>query len=163
MADMPEPIRCWSSKVPHEWIDYNNHLTEGYYGVVFGYSGDMLLEELGFDASYREESGTFYTVESRVRFLREIHVEANIYVEGWVLGCDEKRLHWLQELYVEGNSEPAATQEALLLHVIQGKDEESPKVGPMKDPVLTIAKNFMDKHLSFPFPAFVGQSIRSLR
>lgn len=163
MTEKPEPIRCWNARVPTDWIDYNNHLTEGYYGVVFGYSGDMLLEELGFDAHYREESGTFYTVESRVRFLREIHVDAEIYVEGWVLGSDEKRLHWLQELYVEGNSEPAATQEALLLHVIQGENGESPKVGAMQEPILSTAKDFMDKHLAFPLPAFVGQSIRSLR
>ncbi|HJP16369.1 MAG TPA: thioesterase family protein [Acidimicrobiales bacterium] len=163
MEEKPEPIRCWNSKVPHEWIDYNNHLTEGYYGVVFGYAGDKLLEELGFGTAYLNEQGTFYTVESRIRFLREIHVGAEIYTHGWVLGCDEKRLHWLQELYVEGNSEPAATQEALLLHVIQGQEGESPKVGPMKDPILSIAQEFMDKHLAFSFPSFVGQSIRSLR
>ena len=52
MTEELEPIRCWRATVPTEWIDYNNHLTEGYYGVAFGYSGDMLLEELGFDANY---------------------------------------------------------------------------------------------------------------
>ena len=54
MTENLEPIRCWRATVPTDWIDYNNHLTEGYYGVAFGYSGDMLLEELGFDATYRE-------------------------------------------------------------------------------------------------------------
>tara|TARA_B100000073_G_scaffold122468_3_gene99765 strand:- start:1370 stop:1861 length:492 start_codon:yes stop_codon:yes gene_type:complete len=163
MTENLEPIRCWRATVPTEWIDYNNHLTEGYYGVAFGYSGDMLLEELGFDATYREEHGTFYTVESRVRFLREIHVNADVYVDGWLLGCDEKRLHWLQELYVEGHEEPAATQEALLLHVVQGENGESPKVAPMKEPILSIAANIRDKHLAFPLPDFVGKAIRSMR
>ena len=48
MAVNPEPLRVWSTVVPPEWIDYNGHLTEGYYGVAFGQVSDEVLVRLGF-------------------------------------------------------------------------------------------------------------------
>ena len=73
MAASPQPLRTWHTVVPPAWIDYNGHLNEGYYGVAFGDASDALLDHLGFDGEYRENHGTFYTVETRIRFLREVH------------------------------------------------------------------------------------------
>ena len=62
MAVSPEPLRVWSTVVPPEWIDYNGHLTEGYYGVAFGQASDEVLVNLGFGPGYLEEHGSFYKI-----------------------------------------------------------------------------------------------------
>ena len=72
---MARAVRTFSGKVLQEWGDYNNHLNEGYYGVIFGHASDGLLDLLGFGADYREnENGTFYTVEAHIRFEAEIAI-----------------------------------------------------------------------------------------
>ena len=81
-----------------EWIDYNGHLTEGYYGVAFGQASDEVLVHLGFCSEYLEEHGSFYTVESRIRYLREVKEGASIRADSWVLGADAKRIHLHHEL-----------------------------------------------------------------
>uniref|UniRef100_UPI0018E587F0 thioesterase family protein n=1 Tax=Nocardiopsis sp. TNDT3 TaxID=2249354 RepID=UPI0018E587F0 len=56
-----------------EWIDYNGHLSEAYYVLVFGFATDALMDRVGLDAAYRERSGrSLYTVEAHVRYLREV-------------------------------------------------------------------------------------------
>ena len=52
-------------RVTPEWVDYNHHLNEGAYGVIFSDATDHALIELGFGPAYREAiGGTFYTVET---------------------------------------------------------------------------------------------------
>lgn len=100
-----------------EWVDYNHHLNEGYYAVIFGNASDHVLERLGFGPEYRaEQGGTFYTVETHIRFLREVSEGARLAVASHVLGVDAKRLHLWHELQDESGA-LAATAETMLLHV----------------------------------------------
>ena len=109
MAASPEPLRIWRTVVPAEWIDYNGHLNEGFYGVAFGDASDALLDHLGFGPDYREANGTFYTVETRIRFLREVEKGSEIHTETLLLGADEKRLHAHHTLFSGEDPDPAAT------------------------------------------------------
>ena len=122
MAASPQPLRIWRTVVPPAWIDYNGHLNEGYYGVAFGDASDALLEHLGFDGDYREAHGTFYTVETRIRFLREVHEGSEIHAATLLLGADEKRLHVHHDLLAGDSPDPVATQETMMLHVARGPD-----------------------------------------
>ncbi len=106
MSGVPEPIRIWSTTVPPEWSDYNGHMSEGWYGVAFGAASDELLVHLGFGAPYRDAHGTFYTAETRIRFLREVHEGATICADTWLLGADAKRLHVLHHLIAGDDPEP---------------------------------------------------------
>ena len=49
MEAATEPLQVWRTVVPPEWIDYNGHLTEGFYGVAFGHATDAILTTLGSD------------------------------------------------------------------------------------------------------------------
>ena len=107
----------YSVVVRPEWVDYNHHLNEGYYAVIFGNASDHLLEHLGFGPEYRgERAGTFYTVETHIRFLREVTEGARLEVKSQVLGVDSKRLHLWHELLDESGA-LTATAETMLLHV----------------------------------------------
>ena len=162
MAASPQPIRTWHTIVPPAWIDYNGHLNEGYYGVAFGDASDALLDHLGFDGDYREAHGTFYTVETRIRFLREVHEGATISTDTWLLGADEKRLHVLHDLLVDDSPDPVATQESMMLHVVHGADG-TPQVAPMAEPLLSMALELAASHAPLNPPGYVGLGVRTLR
>ena len=66
-------LRIWRGAVLDEWIDYNGHMTEGFYGVVFGMASDEYLTRMGFDEHYRATTGgSFYTVETHITFIDEL-------------------------------------------------------------------------------------------
>ncbi len=47
-----------------EWIDYNGHLRDAYYGLIASLACDALMDRLRLDAGYRERTrNTLYTVE----------------------------------------------------------------------------------------------------
>lgn len=51
-----------------EWIDYNGHMSEAFYVLVFGYATDALMEGTGMGPACRESTGcSMYTVESHIR------------------------------------------------------------------------------------------------
>ncbi|SUZ89790.1 uncharacterized protein METZ01_LOCUS42644 [marine metagenome] len=160
MAASPEPLRIWRTVVPAEWIDYNGHLNEGFYGVAFGDASDALLDRLGFSPDYREAHGTFYTVETRIRFLREVEEGSEIHTETFLLGADEKRLHAHHALFSGEDPDPVATQETMMLHVTDGPD--GPTVAPMAEPVLGRALSLAAAHSSTPFGDHVGRGVRTL-
>jgi acyl-CoA thioester hydrolase len=104
-----------------EWIDYNGHLRDAYYGLILSYAADALMDRIGMDAAYRAAThNTLYTVEMHVHFLREVHAAEQVLVNAHILGVDRKRLHVGFALHCEGRDGPAATAEFMLLHVHQG-------------------------------------------
>jgi acyl-CoA thioester hydrolase len=125
-----------------EWIDYNGHVRDAYYGLIASHAVDSLMDRLGIDAHYRQESGcTLYTVEMHIHFLQEIGVDDSVEVRARVLGADGKRIHAALEL-VRGASQDtvAAACEIMLLHVCQ-------------TPTVRAA----------PFPQEIAQAIAELR
>ena len=48
---MAEPM-IWSEDVRPEWIDYNGHLSEAYYVLVFGHATDAVMVRLGMTPEY---------------------------------------------------------------------------------------------------------------
>lgn len=163
MGTAPEPLRVWQAVVPAGWIDYNGHLTEGYYGVAFGAASDEVLIHLGFDKAYREQHGTFYTVEAHIRFLLEVHEGSQISTDSYILGADQKRFHMHHDLLVDDDPTPVATQEAMLLHVAHAAAGDTPRAAPMVEPVLGNALALAERHATFPLPDHVGRGVRILR
>ena len=156
-----EPLRVWGKVVPAEWIDYNGHLTEGFYGVAFGDATDAVLIELGFGSDYLTNHGSFYTVETRIRYLREVKQGSPIHTSSLVLGADNKRLHVYHELFAGEQQSPVATQECMMLHVSQRPD--GPEVSPMVEPVATAALAAASAHANITAPDHVGKGVRTLR
>ena len=105
-----------------EWIDYNGHLRDAYYGLIVSYASDALMDRLGMDAAYRERTrNTLYTVEMHVHYLQEVKASDTVVVTVRMLGADRKRIHAAFDLAREGDAEIAASAELMLLHVHRGE------------------------------------------
>lgn len=113
-------IPVFASPVLPEWIDYNGHLRDAYYGLIFSQSTDALMDRIGLDAAYRARTGcTLYTVEMHLHYLREVKAADTTEVLLRVLGLDAKRIHVALELMCKGKPGVAASAEVMLLHVRQ--------------------------------------------
>ncbi len=153
------PLETYRVSVAEPWIDYNGHMNEGYYGVAFGDASDAYLLQRGFDEAYRRDvGGTFYTVETHIRFLRELKFGDPLLFRTTVLGVDAKKLHLFHSMVHEDADYEAATQEVFLLHVTLA----DVAVTPMAAPLLAAMEADRDAHLDL-YPDGAGNSIRSMR
>ncbi|MCP9482509.1 thioesterase family protein [Shimia sp. CNT1-13L.2] len=108
----------YETTVIPEWIDYNGHMQDAYYGLIFSYAVDALQNEIGFDETYRKSTGcTIYLLEDHKYFLREVKEGAKLRVETVVLDSDDKRFHLY--LTMREGGEAVAIGETMELHVDQ--------------------------------------------
>lgn len=106
----------FTQRVLPEWIDYNGHLSEGYYVLVFGFATDAVMDRLGLDEQYRTSTGcSLYTVEAHVRYLSEVKPDAELVVTTRLVGSGPKKLRICHEMTV--GETVVATEEILAVHV----------------------------------------------
>ena len=116
----------YTDNVRPEWIDYNGHLSEPFYVLVFGYATTNLMEVTGLGEAYRAATGaSLYTVEAHVRYLREVGPDAKLLVSTTVLAVGAKKLRLCHEMRVDDTL--VATEELLALHVTDGKTSPFPE------------------------------------
>lgn len=157
IAAADQPLRLYRGTVQAAWIDYNGHMTEGIYGVIFGDASDELLAHIGFDDQYRREvGGSFYTVETHTRFLRELRKGDPLVVDTHVLGGDPKRVHLLHTLRHERDDYAAASQETMMLHV----DTSAASVTPMRSDLQLLLSELARAHATLPVPEGAGHTIK---
>ncbi len=108
-------LKLHAEPVQDIWLDAYGHLNEAYYLVPFSNASWALQEHFGIGVDYFERTdGAIYTVESHVRYLKEVRAPALMEIESLVLGSDAKRIHIAHVLRV-GDAE-CATFECLGLH-----------------------------------------------
>ncbi len=113
-----EPV-VWREPVQDAWIDYNGHLSEPYYVLVFGHATDAVMDAVGIDERYcAANDASLYTVEAHVRYLDEVSAGSDLEVRSSVIGTTPKLLWIWHELWVGGRLR--ATEEVLGVHVVGG-------------------------------------------
>lgn len=124
-------ISIYRTAVASDWIDYNGHLRDAYYGLIVSHAIDSLMERIGLDEAYRRRTScTLYTLEMHIHYLREIKSDATVSAEVRVLGADRKRIHAAFDLMTASHAEPAACAEVMLLHVRQAPEPRSEAFPP---------------------------------
>jgi Predicted thioesterase len=114
-----------------DWIDYNAHMQDAYYGLVYSYAVDALQDAVGLDAAYRAATGcTIYLLEGHTVFLQEVKEAETVRVETRVIGLDAKRFHVHCQMW--RGSDLASVGEFMELHVNQRPEPHS---APMPEAV----------------------------
>ncbi|MDB5848518.1 MAG: hypothetical protein JWP29_2270 [Rhodoferax sp.] len=144
-----------------EWGDYNGHLRDAFYGLIFSYATDALMDRLGLDAVCRARTQcSIYTVEYHINFLQEVKVGAEVQVTTQVLAADAKRLHVYHAMTLldgaEGSTDPVAVSEQMLLHV----DTRGPKSAVFTPEVMLLVRAMAAEHAGLARPAYAGRVIR---
>ena len=114
--DWAQPVETLVRTVPIDWTDYNGHMNEARYLEAFSGATDRFMELVGCDAAYIASGGSYFTVETHIRHLAEVHAGARIRATTQLLDGSGKRLHLLNRIH-DGSGQLLATAEHLLLHV----------------------------------------------
>jgi acyl-CoA thioester hydrolase len=131
----------YRARIQPDWIDYNGHLRDAYYGLILSYAIDEVMDHVGLDAAYRARTRcTLYTLELHMHYLHEVKGSEPLDVESSILDADGKRIHFGCRFACGDAGRTVATGEVMLLHVHQG-----------------------DKPASAPFPADIERTLQSLR
>lgn len=150
------PLSLYAATVPPEWIDYNGHMSEGYYVLAFGFTTDALMNYVGMDIGYRGRTGcSIYTVEAHISYLRELGPGDDLRFTTQLLGADAKRLHVFHAMYHVGPRYLAATIELMLLHV----NRQQGRTTPMAAAVLAQVEAVHTAHAVLAHPPQAGRSI----
>lgn len=118
MNDDASPLTIYHDAVRPEWVDYNGHLRDAFYLLIFSFAGDALLDRIGLDDAARKARGrSMYTLEAHINYLHEIKQGARVRVDVRILASDAKRLHLYMEMFADGMAAPVSASEQMLLHV----------------------------------------------
>ncbi|CAB3641435.1 L-carnitine dehydrogenase [Paraburkholderia sediminicola] len=157
---MPTPhhasLPCYRDVVRAEWVDYNGHLRDAFYMLIFSFATDALIDVIGLPDSVRKERGrSIYTLEAHINYLHEIKEGVQVRVDMRVLGHDAKRLHLYLEMFADDGVEPVAAGEQMLLHV----DTSGPRAVAFDLDVEARVRSLAEAHTVLPAARFAGRVI----
>lgn len=123
-------LKLHSEPVREEWLDAYGHLNEAYYLVPFSNAAWALQDHFGIGVEYFERTGgAIYTVETHIRYLKEVRAPALLDLETMIFDSDAKRLRFGHVMFVDG--EERATFECVALHF----DTRSNRTAPLPEDV----------------------------
>ncbi|SFE81930.1 thioesterase family protein [Alteribacillus iranensis] len=128
---MIETSTLLKSQVDSNWVDYNGHMNDAAYALVFSKAVDQLMIDIGLDEAAREKlSYTIYTLETHLCYLKEAHEGEMLNISLQLLDRDPKRLH---VFFVMKNAagEKIATSEQMLM----GMNSEENRPVPFPEPI----------------------------
>ncbi len=152
----PAPFTASTQTVEDQWIDYNGHFNMAYYNVLFDRGGDQAFELVGLGPDYvRSAKCSFFTLETHVTYLRELHAGDAVRVTTQFLDCDAKRVHYVQQMFHASEGWLACVAEHIIMHV----DMAAKKSSPFPADILEKIKAAHLAHQALPVPPQVGHRI----
>lgn len=142
-------------EIPSNWTDGNGHAAESTYLQLCSDATGTVGRYIRENGTDLENRGTYYTVETHLSHLGELHAGDRVEVFTQVLGADDKRLHLFHVIKREGCDKPAATGEQMLIHVDAKSRRSAPVRGHMRERLLELAR----LHAKLPRPERAGASI----
>lgn len=155
---MPDTVTLPSYRdtVRAEWVDYNGHLRDAFYMLIFSFATDTLVDQMGLpDAVRKARHRSIYTLEAHISYLHEIKEGAKVRVDMRVIGCDAKRLHLYLEMFADDGAYPVAINEQMLMHV----DTTIPRAVAFDPDVAARLRAWADADAALPRPRYTGRTI----
>lgn len=104
--------------VKPEWVDYNGHLRDAFYMLIYSLATDAFMDRIGLDEAGRHaRHRTLYTLEAHISYLREIKQGAAVRVDAHVVARDKKRIHLYMEMFEGDGDDPVSACEQMLMHI----------------------------------------------
>ncbi len=128
-------LKLHAEPVLDAWLDAYGHLNEAYYLVPFSNATWALQDHFGIGVDYFQRTGgALYTVESHLRYLKEVRAPATMEIESMILGSDPKRIRFAHVMRVDGIER--ATFECMMLHF----DTKAGRTAPLPETVQAALK-----------------------
>jgi acyl-CoA thioester hydrolase len=146
--------------VASEWLDYNGHLNDAYYVVIFSHATDRLIDLIGMDDRWRRANGmTIYTLETHVRYLRGVGAGVEVAVACRLIELDGKRLRLFHGMRRSDDGTLLATAEMLIVSIDARGDPRGPRSAPWAPPVRQRLEQLHARDAGEPLPEGAGRAI----
>ncbi len=149
------PLRLIGPTVPRDWVDYNGHMSESCYLLVFGDQSDAFFRLIGIDEAYRAGGHSLFTVQTMIFNLAEAHLGDRLDLSLQLLDADDKRLHIFHAMHNAETGVLLATGEQMLVHV----DMAAGRAAPMPPELHARVHAVRASHADLPRPAQAGRNI----
>lgn len=109
-------IAVFAGSVTSDFVDYNNHMNDAAYALVFSRAADGFFALAGIDAASRAGTGlTIYTLAMQIRYQREARLGEALHVSARILEHDARRVRlWLEMARGESGAALASCEQVLL-------------------------------------------------
>ena len=151
--DLSQPVETVRRAVPLDWTDYNGHMNEARYLQAFGDATDKMMAMIGCDADYIASGGSYFTAETHIRHLDEVHAGVRIHIDTQILAGAGKKMQLFHRMFA--GDKLLATGEHMQIHV-------SLETRRASDPAPQIAANLAritEAHAKLPVPEGVGKAV----
>jgi acyl-CoA thioester hydrolase len=129
------PLQLHSEKVLPEWADYNGHLNESFYVLIFSHATDDFLDYIGLDDAGRQRTQcSLFTLENHINYLNEVKIGTVVRIETRIVKHDAKRVQLYQEMFLPEGGDPVAAMESMLIHM----DMSIRRTAPFRPEVMAI-------------------------
>jgi acyl-CoA thioester hydrolase len=154
----------YCDQVRAEWVDYNGHLRDAFYLLLFSLATDALMDHIGLDhpgslpapvAGEARRGHSLFTLECHLHYLHEVRQGAQVEVLTRLLAHDAKRLHLYSSLHLAGQDKEMAAAEQMQLHV----DMAGPSAAVFLPEVLARVEALAREDAPWPRPARIGKII----
>ena len=149
-------LTTWRGSVQREWVDFNGHLRDAFYMLLFSFASDGFIDHIGLDGAGRAATGhSIFTLECHINYLLEVKEGAAVEVRTQVIGHDAKRLHVYHSLHLDGTEPMLAGSEQMWLNM----DMNIRRSTAFATPVLARVQALAARHRTLPVPKYVGRVI----
>lgn len=149
-------LTTYQTAVLPEWVDYNQHLRDAFYLLIFSYATDALMDHLGLDEAGRGRTGhTLYTLECHLNYLNEVRLGAQVEVRTQLIDHDQKRLHIHHSLHLAGVDAALAESEQMLMNI----DLNTGRSALFDAAVQAQVNALAEQQTGLPAPVYMGRVI----
>lgn len=153
MSNIKNPLLTVT--VGTDWIDYNGHMNDSAYAVVFSKAVDQLMIDLGIDEAFRQQTNySIYTLETHLCYLQEAHRRQSLEVDIRLLDYDSKRIHVFFTMKND-KGERLATSEQMLM----GMDLSEGRPAPFPSEINQILNELEQSQKGMEPPKEAGRKI----
>ncbi len=143
--------------VVSEWVDYNGHMNDAAYAIVFSRSVDALMDRVGLDAATRKRSGqSLFTLQMMLHYFKEAKEGDALAVTCHLLEHDDKRMRVWLDMTASGGERLAASEQ-LLISVAQA--EGSARAAPWAFETRAALDELARAQTGLPHPPAAGAGI----
>jgi carnitine 3-dehydrogenase len=153
IADLTVPVGTVDRAVPLDWTDYNGHMNEARYLQAFGDATDKFMALVGCDADYIASGGSYFTAETHIRHIDEVHAGTRIQIDTQCLLGEGKKMHLFHRMLA--GDRLLATGEHMLIHVSLETRKASVPDARVSVPLARIAQ----AHATLPLPEGAGAAV----
>lgn len=155
-------LPIFETKVVPEWLDYNGHMNDAAYAIVFSRSVDGLMERVGLDAAARKATGrTLFTLQMMLHYIREAKLGDPLSVGVHLIEHDEKRMRVWLDMWIGPDGPTICSSEQLLLSV--DNSGEHARAAPWREETFSALQALRAAQATIEPNKLAGQGIRLKR